>query len=256
MKTKAIALVALASMCFLGGSALAADLPMKAPAYKTPALVPYVFNWAGFYGGGQVGYGWSSTSTDVYSIATGNLLSIGGVDRDGIFGGGQIGFNFMVTPNWLLGVEGDLSAADLSGSSTGCNFAGTGCAHSDSKVDWFGTLRGRVGYAVNNWLIYATGGAVWTHSSITRTIVQSTNPAVVGLAASSSGTHSGWTVGGGVEWGFAPHWTAKLEYLYLNVDATNDYYYTGFPLAARHSVSSTDTSTVRLGVNYLFNWGG
>ena len=240
-------------------AAVAADMPLKAPA--AAPISPPVFNWNGIYIGGHVGYGWGTTDSDGFSLVTGAFTGSTSSDREGVFGGGQIGFNWVVVPHLLLGVEGDLSAANLTG--TGDNCTATGCVHTDFKTDWFATLRGRLGLVMNNWLIYGTGGAVWTHSSNDRTIacLGAGCPAVsvasplVGMVASVSGTHSGWTAGGGVEWGFAPHWTAKLEYLYFDVKSSNDFVYPGFAAAGRHAESETKYQTVRLGINYLFNWG-
>jgi outer membrane immunogenic protein len=80
---------------------------------------------------------------------------------------------------------------------------------------------------------------------------------LTGLAASASGNQNGWTAGAGVEWQFAPHWTAKVEYQHLQFDSVSrDFNYAGFPTAFRHFASNSGTDTVRVGVNYLFNAGG
>ena len=162
----------------------------------------------------------------------------------------------MVMPNVLLGVEADISAADLKGSADNC--LGTACTRSDVKTDWFSTLRGRIGYAWDNWLLYGTGGAVWTHHSTDRTITASPSaPSAVGLVALADGTSSGWTAGGGVEWGFAPNWSAKLEYLYFNVDSTSEYIYPCCSGGAdRRNELQSHSHNVRLGINYRFNWLG
>jgi outer membrane immunogenic protein len=251
--------IAVVSGCFAGAAQLAsaADMgPAPMPAKVPMALPAAVYNWNGFYIGGHFGYGWAHTDTDSYSLDSGVYQASGSLDRDGVFGGGQIGVNWMIMPNWLLGVEADLSAADLKGSSDNCS--GTGCTHSDAKTDWFSTLRGRIGYAWENWLLYGTGGAVWTHHSTDRTITQSAlHPEAEGLVASADGTSSGWTVGGGVEWGFAPSWSAKLEYLYFNVDSTNDFVYPCCSGGAdRRNESQSHSHTVRVGINYRFNWLG
>jgi outer membrane immunogenic protein len=202
--------------------------------------------------GGQVGYGWANVDTDSFSVARGALTNSTSIDRNGWFGGGQIGYNWMFAPNWILGIEGDMAGADIHGDATNCGT--TGCAHSNGTLNWFGTVRGRLGYAFNNWMLFATGGGAWVHHHTDRTIVSSAVlPAAVGASASSSGTDGGWTAGGGVGWGFAPHWSAKLEYLYIQYDATNTFTYGGFPTADRRNESTTHLNLVRLGVNYLFN---
>jgi outer membrane immunogenic protein len=228
--------------------ASAADLPTKAPP-RAPVL-PIAYNWAGFYVGGNVGYGWTNIDSTAFNTA-GDLAGTSSQDRRGIFGGGQIGYNFMIDPIFLVGVEGDFDWADLTGSSDSCS--ATGCSHSDGKTSWFATARGRLGYVMNNWLIFATGGAAWTHSSSVRTITASiNNPGVVGEVATGTSTHPGWTFGGGVEYGFAPRWSAVLEYLYIQTSGSTDFTYPT-ATADRHVDSIGHLNTVRLGVNYHFN---
>ena len=228
--------------------ACAADLPTKAPAYQ-PA--PMLYNWGGFYVGAHGGYAWSNIDSTTTDLATGAVETSFSHDRRGGFGGGQIGYNFMVNPNFLIGIEGDVDGADISGTVDRCLDA-THCANSDGKNDWFATVRGRLGYVQNNWLIFATGGVVWLHNSTTRTIVASPNPALVGASASASNTDAGWTAGGGVEYGFAPNWSVNLEYRYMQVDTGVDFIYP-FATANRHTDSTDHINTVRLGVSYHFN---
>jgi opacity protein-like surface antigen len=235
----------------IASSASAADLPVKAPPVVTPP--PPVFNWSGFYVGGQVGYGWGHTTADSFSVSTGAFIATGENDRNGWFGGGQIGYNYVFASRWLVGIEGDIAGGDINGSAVNCSSA-TACAGSEVKTSWFGTVRGRLGYAWNNWMLFGTGGGAWVHHSTDRTILASAAlPAAVGAVASSSGTDGGWTAGGGVEWGFAPHWSAKLEYLYIHYDGTNTFTYPAFPAADRRNESTSHLNIVRVGVNYLFN---
>jgi opacity protein-like surface antigen len=235
----------------IASSAFAADLPVKAPPVVTPP--PPVFNWMGFYVGGQVGYGWGKGTSDSFNANTGAFVASSENDRRGWFGGGQVGYNYVFPSSWLLGIEGDIAGGDISGSAVNCSSA-TACAQADGKTSWFGTIRGRVGYTWNNWMLFGTGGGAWVHHSTDRTIVVSAAlPAAVGAVASSSGTDFGWTAGAGVEWGFLPHWSAKLEYLYIHYDASADFTYPAFPAANRHNESTNHLNIVRLGVNYLFN---
>jgi outer membrane immunogenic protein len=233
-----------------GQLACAADLPMKAPP---PAPVPLVYNWNGFYVGGHIGYGWSNIDSTTTNLFTGDVDPTISHDRNGIFGGGQVGYNYMVNPNFLIGVEGDIDAADIKGTSSNCLDA-THCASSDGKNDWFATLRGRIGYVQNNWLIFATGGAAWVHDTNTRTIVVAppATAVLIGQSASASGTELGWTAGGGVEYGFLPRWSANLEYRYMQVNTSRDYFYS-LPQGARHIDGTDHIHTVRFGVSYHFN---
>lgn len=261
MKRIAIALAALGLSTAL---ASAADMPLKAPPMAAP--VASVYSWTGFYIGGHVGYGWGHTSNDSYTTA-GVFLDNTTSDPSGAFGGGQIGYNWQVSPNWLIGIEADGSVSDIKGTSVGCT--ATGCASGLGTTDDFGTVRGRVGYIINNVLLYGTGGWAWSHSHTDRTITcvvagggvcpggPSPSP-LTGMVSSASGNNnSGWTAGAGVEWQFAPHWTAKVEYQHLEFDNVGrDYSYPGFPAASRHIVTDGHIDTVRVGVNYLFNLGG
>jgi len=214
-----------------------------------PVMAPVVYNWNGFYVGGNFGYGWNSISTDSTNLSGGDLIT-GSSDRDGVFGGGQIGYNWQFSPNWLVGIEGDIDAADITGTHDACS--STGCSHSDGKNDWFGTLRARFGFVQDNWLFFATGGVAWLNGSTTRTITVNPNPALVGQAASASGTDAGWTVGGGIDWGIAPNWSVNLEYRYMEVKADRDFNYTP-STASRHNESTEKINTVRVSIDYHFH---
>jgi outer membrane immunogenic protein len=259
-KTLPVALAAAASAIAAAGSAFGADLGMPT---KAPIMAPVpTYNWNGFYIGGHVGYGWGHTSDNVFD-PTGTLVNSVGFDSSGVFGGGQIGFNYMVTPNWVVGLEADISAADIRGSVSAC--AATGCSSANTKVDDFGTVRGRLGYAWNNVLFYGTGGWAWAHADATRQITcvvagggvcpGGPSPSVLtGQVSSTSGDESGWAAGAGIEWGFLPNWTARVEYLHLEFDGVGHDFTYSIPAAFRHTVADTGVDTVRVGVNYLFNW--
>ena len=208
----AVAVVGFASV------ASAADMPTKAPA---PAVVvPIAYNWTGFYVGGQVGGGWaSSTTTDV----DGTLAFPPGyvhpaINYSGVLGGGYAGFNYQIN-QFIIGIDGDYSWADLTGSASEASQINAPMTSFNDKIKWIATLTGRLGYAMNNWMIFVKGGGAWAGFS------SSTNTVTTGGAAFSSGssseTRDGWTVGTGVEWGFAPHWSTKLEYDYVGFSTSN-----------------------------------
>ena len=159
------------------------------------------------------------------------------------------GFNQIV-----VGVEAELQGSGQKGDGS-YSFGGGGfnalvipvttIAYTD-KLDWFGTLRGRLGWAAGPWLPYVTGGWAYGHGSVSGT--QTTAGVVTGFSASQS--YSGWTLGGGVEWAFAKQWSAKVEYLYINFGngptAT-------IGTSTLLNVSGTMTDNIaRLGVNYKF----
>lgn len=237
------AAISVAAVSF-ASSGSAADFPTKVPTMY--AATP--FDWNGFYVGANVGYGWVHGTSDVFDLA-GNLMGSREGRRSGVLGGGQFGFNWMFAPRWLAGLEADIDAANITGSSDGCitTAVTTNCSHIEGKSDWFSTLRGRFGYAVNDWLLYGTGGVIWVDTNAVSTITSSTaHPAAVGTVNSSSKVRAGWTAGGGVEWGFAPHWSARLEYLYFRVDTTTE-------TSVARGEGRSNGDIVRLGVNYLFN---
>jgi len=235
MKKALLAGAAIAALTLGAFPAAAADLSTR-PVYKAPTMVPVVYNWTGFYIGVSGGGAWG-TSEHTFPGGT-----HGPFDIDGGLVGGTVGYNWQAG-NWVFGVEGDYSWADIKGSTRGTLLAPCGVAGGTTcgtTINTLGTARGRVGYAWNNVLLYGTGGFAWGN-------VRAFN------AGFDSGhdTHTGWTVGGGLEYGFAPNWSAKIEYLY--VDLGNDVTY-GSRLGVPHSVDVT-ANVVRAGVNYRFDWG-
>jgi outer membrane immunogenic protein len=220
-------IVAIAAL-LLGGpqAARAADMPLKAP--KAPSAAT-AYDWTGFYIGGNGGYAWglgtdpaisySDTSGTGYAayVASGGFPTPS-IKPEGGFGGGQIGYNWQIK-NWLLGIEADIEGGEISASASRTLSPAVGAVVGTSTVDhslkWFGTVRGRMGYAANNWLLYGTGGLIY--GRVKSTLTQS-SPANGYFATNTvSSTKTGWTAGGGIEWGFAGHWTAKLEYLYYDL---------------------------------------
>jgi outer membrane immunogenic protein len=187
-----------ATLLFVG-PAFAADLPVKAPR-AAPLFVP-VYNWTGFYIGGNVGGAWeTATLTD-------NFFGVGiSNTRSGFIGGGQIGYNWQVSPQFVLGVEWMFDGTAIKSSST-FDFLSA-----SEKVDWITTVAARFGYAVNNWLLYGKAGGGWVHD--TATVTDLTN----GFSVSASDTKGGWLVGAGIEYGFTPNWTMKVEYDHLGLE--------------------------------------
>ena len=143
--------------------AFAADLPVKAPVMMP---IP-VYNWTGFYIGGNLGGAWTNgTLTDNFSG-----VSLGGGNKSGFIGGGQIGYNWQVSPQFVLGVEWMFDGTSLSGSGgTGVTVLGDTLTGS-AKTDWVSTLAARFGYAANNWLFYGKVGGGWVQNSVTVTDV-------------------------------------------------------------------------------------
>lgn len=195
-----------------GGVASAADLGPQ-PYYSAPApAAPRVFNWVGFYAGANIGYEWGSVSN-------------GTQEPSGIAGGAQGGYNWQ-NNQFVYGLEGDinLSAAD-----------DTFAPYKFSNP-WFGTVRARAGYAFQtyNVLAYATGGLAFGDLTATATAT----------GIDETKTQVGWTVGAGAEYGFNANWSAKVEYLYMDLGSRT--------FATTGVDNGLSASLLRLGLNYHF----
>jgi outer membrane immunogenic protein len=221
-----IAGLALIATALGAGVAQAADLPRQMYTKAPPAIAP-VFDWTGFYIGANVGYGSAHADLTVGGIT-------GSENLTGVIGGGQIGYNWQTGP-WVFGLE-----ADFQGSDQHANFAGGGVTESDS-VPWFGTFRGRIGYAVAPmWMLYVTGGgAVMDFKS---------NVTVAGVGSATFETsHAGWTIGAGVEGAITRNWSWKAEYLHIDTGNFNTTLLGVVPATFR----MTD-DIGRFGINYRF----
>jgi outer membrane immunogenic protein len=232
MKSFLLGAVALVAMT---AAASAADLGSRMVTKAPP--IPQVYNWTGPYVGIQGGYGWgNSDQTDpgIPSIGDGSFDVRGGVI------GGTLGYNWQ-SGTGVFGIEGDYSWSNIKGSSDTCGLS-LGNTHScGTTLDSFGTLRARAGVAfgpTGNWLAYVTGGLaggdVHAWDNLT--------------PASGSQFMWGWTAGAGIETAFAPNWTFKVEYLYL--DLGDDHLFDIVP-GVPETVSFR-SSLIRAGVNYKF----
>jgi outer membrane immunogenic protein len=239
----AAAAVAAGSQTF----AFAADLPAAMPIKALPIAPAY--DWSGFYIGGNIGGVWDHRTVTTNNIANGVVpLSTGSGNISSVTGGGQIGFNYVVSPNWIIGVEADVSGAALDGTGA-ITSTRTGTNQHHNTLDVFGTARGRVGYAIDNVLLYGTGGFAWGDEKITRTQLTGTFAnATAGVAETATQTGLGWAAGAGIEWGFAPNWTTRAEYLHLDLGTQS---FT-FPLAQQRNDAKVELDAVRAGVNYKF----
>jgi outer membrane immunogenic protein len=234
---KFIAMAAAIAAFGFVNTASAADMPTKAPM-AAPLAVAY--NWTGFYVGGLVGYG---SSTGQHCDA--NTCALPGVvypatDPKGWNAGVTIGYNWQVA-NWVLGVEGDWSWANMKGNSG--NTTGFGCGGScDTKIKSFETARARVGWAFDRFLPYVTAGVAWTQ-------LQASLGAPV--LASGSTTKTSFVVGGGLEYAFWQNLSAKVEYLYIS--KLGDFVYGPALCAAPGCFARTSAiNEVRFGLNYRF----
>lgn len=232
------------------GIGSAADMPVRAPVYKAPPVVAPVYNWTGFYVGGHVGYGWASdTETQLVGTLFFPAGTAGTINSNGVLGGVQAGFNYQVS-NWVFGVEGDFSWTNANGSTTGVSTLFPGVTStSTAQYDSYATVTGRVGYAWDNWLVYAKGGGAFARVEYGGS---SFVPGPGTLVANPiSDTLSGWTAGGGLEYGFLNNWSAKAEYNYLDFGTTQRAF-TVAGIVGPATNFDTHVHMVKFGLNYRF----
>ncbi|MGO9984371.1 MAG: outer membrane protein [Rhodomicrobium sp.] len=250
----------LASLSLLSTIALApalnaADLYRTPPpaSYAPPAAYVDTYSWAGFYAGVNGGYGWSNGG-NALGYNDGGAGFIGGTDQSaraqpqGGFGGGQIGYNFQ-RGSIVYGFETDFQGGDMSDRVSGVTANGNGFTSRES-ADWFGTVRGRLGYAFGRTLFYGTGGFAYGDVRQNAFVTDSTAPESVSLR--NSGVQTGYTVGGGIEYKITPSWSLKGEYQYIDFgsEKLNGIDTTGAAVTANGA--DTSFSTVKLGLNYRF----
>jgi outer membrane immunogenic protein len=218
---------------------MAADMrmPVKAPA--APAAT--VFSWTGCYIGAQGGWGFGKSKGTLTNVA-GLFPTPYDLDITGGIAGGHLGCQLQ-SGGWVIGLEGDGEWSDLSDSGIFSLTPFSGRFDIGTKVKAMGSVRGRFGWAADRWLFYVTAG--WAIASV------ETHYAVVGLPPfhTEDTTRNGWTVGGGIQWAFAPSWSARAEYRYTDL---------GKKRFVEPTVNSADAgneiafSAVRIGVSYHF----
>jgi len=242
-------LTSLLSLCIVGAAA-AADLQ---PMYtKAPPPPPPMYNWTGFYVGVNIGGSWGRQDV---SLLTPTVAITNSTHLDGVIGGGQIGYNWQANSPWVFGLEADIQGSGQRGTGafglpgiTGILVVPASAIAYEDKLEWFGTVRGRVGYAIGDmgrWLPYITGGLAYGQGNING----AGNLGATTVAFSSSNTYVGWTVGAGIEWAFADRWSGKLEYLYMDLGNGPT-----IPITATSVITAgrmTD-NIARVGVNYRF----
>jgi outer membrane immunogenic protein len=216
---RVIAALLAGSALIAAAPALAADLPEPVPVAPAMEPLPTAFDWTGVYVGANFGYLWGTYDTDIDGSS---------FDNDNITGGLFVGYNYMATPNVLIGAEADINL----GPSDDFSIAGDSY---DTSV-WYGTLRARVGYAFDSFLVYGTGGFAFANADID------------GPGDDDSNTHFGWTIGAGVEAALTQNVTARLEYQYID---TSDESYSGGGLAGDFN-TDFDAQIVRVGLAYKF----
>lgn len=239
----------------------------------TTAEVAYAdtatYDWSGFYVGVNTG---KSYAKDDFSVRTIDPASFGGergpesasIKWNGFIGGAQIGYNWMTAPNVVLGLEAALSAPDLKLNAEGVSKYGI--SYKTLDIDTVATLRGRAGYAFNNWMIFGTGGVAWTHVRTSNTqgpCGDGNTPPSFSIGNCASGpftavpygtkdtnsiNKTGWTLGVGAEVGITPNWIARVEYIHTDFRSFN----AANPSFNRESTNKLKLDTAQIGLNYRF----
>jgi outer membrane immunogenic protein len=261
---KKLLITAAALVAFAGcSSAWSADLSPPPVAFKAPPPAPW-YDWTGFYIGGNGGYSWGRAATTTTPPTAGFSDTL---DVNGGLGGGQIGYNWQFNHNWIVGLEADFQGTGQTGSGplpTLVTAAGpailalpitTTTGTISEKLPWFGTARARLGFEpADRLMIYGTGGLAYgevdTNTSVTATTGFAGLPpiATVTTYANARNTQVGWAAGGGAEYAFAPKWSVKVEYLYIDLGSFTN------TLTGYSSNTHFTDNIVRAGINYNFSW--
>ena len=242
----------------LAGSAFAADLPSRAPppVYVPPAPI---FTWTGIYIGGQIGYAWGTSNTNL-GDNFGDYTSFS-TNNSGVIGGAHVGYNLQLS-QFVVGLEGDVDGSSLSKTVYGDPLIGAGTGFGvfvpttiSGNLGVQGSIRGRVGYAWDRVLLYATGGVAFGgfNGSISTPIGYD----------SASTTRVGWTVGGGLEYAVTNNWSIRAEYRYTQfghstVYANNSFgpsgvYYPLLGAIGAYGNRTINENRVQVGFSYKFD---
>lgn len=258
MKRSLFAGMSLIAFAGPASSADAADIATVL-ALKAPAA-PVAYDWSGPYLGAHLGYVGGSSNWSANPNLSGSLDFFNSYDaftgEGSYYLGFQAGYNYLLPSRLLLGVETDVSFPSVIGGAQTISSASVGQANYQEQMEFSGTIRGRIGYAPDNWLFYATGGFAWSYEQFTRTQLAGVP---VGGTAQPGDVESlfmvprvGGTVGAGIELGLTPNWMARLEYLATFYDTRS----VTFAAGAQRFNSDLTLQSVRLGLDYRFGNDG
>jgi outer membrane immunogenic protein len=278
---KKILVAAVVAAAFCGAPALAADMPVKA----SPTVPAPVYSWTGFYIGGNIGYGWTDPTITLTPNDGGTgvgFFALGAppisVNGTGVLGGVEAGYNWQASNSWLVGVETDFDFAGIRGSGAVTYPTATILSPltetATQRVDWFGTVRARLGYLpTENLLVFGTAGFAYGRVTQNGNLINDSTansnsangacpsgPGFVCFAGSGANVSTGWSVGGGLEYAIANNWSLKAEYLYVRLDGPTFFEPvlfgntpTGVATGGLFAHSSDiDLNVVRGGLNYKF----
>ncbi len=236
-------ILASAAVIALHAAASAAEIYPAGPGSYKDVAAPYT-NWTGAYIGAEGGYGWGTTSSNVFTTSPSAFEGHTSENNEGGLGGFVLGYNWMATPNWLVGVEADATAGGVDANSTACVNPSGVCAQTTSSIIALATIRGRAGFVWDNVLIYGTGGVAFVESNVTR------NNITAGASGQSDDGAVGWAAGGGIEYAIRPNLTFKIEYLFVDYNVSHDFTPTGLD---ERTNNETQIDIVRAGIAYHVN---
>jgi outer membrane immunogenic protein len=242
------------SIAMVAGAS-AADMYVKAP--------PPAPTWTGWYVGANGGYGWDANVQKI-DITTAPPLGgypaiTNGTDAKGAFGGGQIGYNWQGVwhPHLVIGIEADIEGSGIQNGFQNDVLNGFGDTLQASKnLDWFGTVRGRLGFTFGSALVYGTGG--FAFGGVRNQLIDTLSVPPVGtVTMQTNSTATGYVVGAGIEYLISPHWSLKAEYQYINLGSFTLSSPEVPPSGFVFSTNKIDNAfnTVRVGINYQFGGG-
>lgn len=245
----------------LATAASAADLPVPGPAYYPPVYRPVIYDWSGVYGGLHLGAG--ALEDQVTTTTTTILQPSGTVTRVNPFSvvsGAQAGFNVEFAP-FVVGAEGTFTWSNISGTQVTASLLPTLSENSISTPRWYATATAKIGFAANDFLFYAKGGAALMNVRYTQQVTAGSVQSAQTLVAN----RSGFTVGGGVEFGMTENLSVRAEYDFLDFGTKNYNFNNLIALPAGGVITPVGpfpvsiksfTHLITAGINYRFNWGG
>ena len=226
---------------------MAAEFNRALPTYQPPAPN---YDWTGFYVGAYVDNSWLKSNSSAVNNVTGAPFPATGRNSTQWGGGVQLGFDYMLPSRVVLGVAADMSSG---GTKTRTVSDPSGISANQTTVFDSETIRGRIGYAADNILFYATGGLAWSNDQFVRTQLTGTlNNATAGADEAVNKGLLGWTGGGGIAYAFAQNWNVFAEYRYTNFGTST----VSLPLSQLTTTTTTTVSAVEFGVNYKFTSTG
>ncbi|MBB5054712.1 outer membrane immunogenic protein [Afipia massiliensis] len=252
-------LIAAAVVAFGATGTQAADIAAR-PYIKAPVAPVVSYNWSGCYVGGNVGGGWHRVEQQANSNVAGAPfvppLAFGSSEGSAVIGGVQVGCDYQFAGNWVIGVQGMFDFGDINSKNTlpDPRVTAIGAFQQTTTRDVY-TATARLGYLLTPQVLgYVKGGGAWTRVG---TEVFGTIPSLF-LSETAHSNRAGWTVGGGLEWMFAPNWSVFVEYNYMDFGRTDIAFVNPPGNIGTPTLNATRLTlqTALVGVNYKFNWGG